>query len=315
MKWPEEDWERRTAYVAVDESSATRLLGERVTAVQLLRGGKANTNYLIHTPGRSLVLRIYERDPATARLECNIAELVRGAVPVPAFVGPQGEIGQHPAIFWEFIEGQHPEGALGDTDAFALGEALGDTLRALEDIDPPGGGEIGLLDPDLGFKRTFTSVGDSFHDLVSWSLSDGNAGRRLGPDLRHALLAELDNATKLVDTVDKWRGLVHGDYKFSNLLVADDTVAAVLDWEFASVYTPLLDVAIHMRHRESFPAEYVAGFVLGHGSLPDDWEVLSRIIDLMNLVGFLNGGGERPRLYAAVHRLIEQTVAMLRSRR
>jgi hypothetical protein len=77
----------------------------------------------------------------------------------------------------------------------------------------------------------------------------------------------------------------------------------------------MLDVAILMRHREGFPPGFCAGFEAayraGGGPLPDDWRELSRIVDLMNLVGFLNGAGARPTLYAHVIRLIADTLAGL----
>ena len=52
-------------------------------------------------------------------------------------------------------------------------------------------------------------------------------------------------------------GLIHGDYKPSNLLVNPHThtVSGVLDWEFAFAGPPLYDLATLLRDSESYPAE------------------------------------------------------------
>lgn len=311
--WPEDDWERLTPYVAVDLTAVQAKIEPRATALTILPGGKANTNYRVDLDDTSVVLRLYERDRSARDRERRVLELVADAVPTARILDTGTLDGVGFAVL-EFVDGQSPHHALADgADAHQVGVELGRGLAALETVEPPGGREtIGLLGPDLEFTRTFTSVADSFVDLIAWSLCDGRAGKRLGPELRKALAGQLDEAARMLEPIDSWRGLTHGDYKFSNLLVRDAALVAVLDWEFASAFTPLLDVAIMMRHRDTFPADFITGFEAGHGDLPDDWRELSRIIDLMNLVGFLNAAGDRPALFEHVRRRVRRTIELLR---
>lgn len=313
-KWEEQDWERLTERVAIEASEVASLIGTPVRSLALFPHGKANTNYAVElTTGDRVVLRLYERDREAPERERRLAALVDGAVPVPAMLHSGATAEGTPYGVFEYVEGDHVHEVLDDATAYRLGHTLGRGLRSLEHVEPPAGREgLGLFAPDLTFARTFDSVADSFVDLVSWSLREGRARKRLGPELRQRLAAVVDRAGHRLAPVESWRGLVHGDYKFTNILVRDGELAALLDWEFACAFTPLLDVAILMRHRDDFPADFVHGFEAGHAALPDDWRELSRIIDLMNLVGFLNASGSRPRLFAAVTQRIALTVDALK---
>ena len=56
--------------------------------------------------------------------------------------------------------------------------------------------------------------------------------------------------------------LVHGDYRLDNIVVAPDapTVAAVLDWELATLGDPLADLTYHLMAWDMPQAEEGAGF-------------------------------------------------------
>lgn len=112
-------------------------------------------------------------------------------------------------------------------------------------------------------------IGDAFIAVlaaihaVDWRASDladlpaPDAGR----DFAHAKLSELEDAVRshrrepepiLEDALARLRStvpaavattLVHGDYRTGNLVYDGDRIAAVLDWEFACLGDPVLDLA------------------------------------------------------------------------
>ena len=319
MSWAEDDWERLTPHVALVAEQAQRLVGDlgAVRGHRLLTGGKANSNHAVELDdGRIVVVRIYERDPDALEREARILKMVGGALPTAGLLA-RGDVDGTPAAVFEYVEGEHPSDVLareGGRTAAEIGEAVAESLKPLLGFEYP---RVGLFAPDLSYAREFDGVAHSFVDLVGWSLRDGRARHRLSPELRAALAARLDDAARLLEPLDETVCLTHCDYKFSNILVRQErdwSVTAVLDWEFAGPFTPLLDVAILMRHRETFPAEFVDAFEAVYatgGALPEDWRWLTRVLDLMNLVGFLNASGERPRLFAAVIDRIERTVERL----
>lgn len=325
--WPEALWERRASYVTVGPDALGRLVRrgvgrDDIVCHTLLTAGKCNTNWRVElSDGTSLVVRIYERDAAACRRDCRITELVAATVPVPQMLGvldEAAEAGGRPVAIFEWVAGHKPWEIFEAGDAAAceqLARALGAALAPIGDCKSFS--HHGLLDAELDYRRRFVSIQSSFLDLIGWSLSDGRAGERLGPQLAARLE---DFARQRAPTLEVLEGdyrLVHGDYKLSNLLVRPRAgrweVAAVLDWEFAFAGSPLSDIAILLRHEDVFPSGFAASFAAGFrdagGQLPDNWRELTRLLDLMNLCGFLNASQHRERLFATARRLVEETIA------
>ncbi len=70
--------------------------------------------------------------------------------------------------------------------------------------------------------------------------------------------------------------LVHGDYRTGNLVYDGDRIAAVLDWEFATVGDPLLDVAWVCARSNRMDSELVC-FLLPRERFLDEYERASGI--------------------------------------
>jgi len=316
MAWAEDDWERTVPPIELPPTVIDGLLGGLGPArsVTSLPGGKANTNLRIDVDGPPLVLRIYQRDADAFLREKTLWTRVAPFMPVPRCLGEGMTPDGHPVAILPFVDGIHPARALADhpEEAENIGRCLGGCLAGLGRVPVDG---IGLYAPDLSLARRFDSVGHSFDDLIRWSLKQGRARGRMGAERRARLRDQLPSLVDALAPLDAHHGLAHGDYKSANLLLRHDgswSVAAVLDWEFACPFTPMLDIAIHFRHRKGWPDALQVGFETGYreagGWLPDDWRRLSRIVDLMNLVGFLNASGDRPRLYTDVLAHIDETL-------
>jgi hypothetical protein len=85
----------------------------------------------------------------------------------------------------------------------------------------------------------------------------------------------------------------------------------ILDWEFAWAGPALFDVGMMLRWRP--PEPFIRGLELGlredpGASLPPDWRRLAELLDLFNLVGFLDHEGDRGRRDRDVLRRIHQTL-------
>jgi Ser/Thr protein kinase RdoA (MazF antagonist) len=97
-----------------------------------------------------------------------------------------------------------------------------------------------------------------------------------------------------------------------NLLVKDNAIVAVLDWEFAFAGFPLNDFGIYLRYRDTQKPAYTTGFANGYqsagGDLPADWARLSRLVDLVCLGYFLERPGDDPAVIRDVRPLIETTL-------
>ncbi|WP_456249536.1 phosphotransferase family protein [Longispora urticae] len=208
-------------------------------------GGKSNLTYVVTDGAHRWVLR---RPPighvlATAhdmgREYTVIGALRPTAVPVPETIAhcPDPEVLGAPFYLMSHVDGTvyrsaTQTAALDPDRARTVAHALMDTLADLHDVDPA---TVGLAD----FGRP-----DGFlvRQLRRWKTQlDASRGRDLpGIDDLHATLA--------ADVPDSGRpAIVHGDYRLDNVLVsADDRIAAVLDWEMATLGDPLTDLGVFL---------------------------------------------------------------------
>ncbi len=210
---------------------------------ELIAGGRSNLTYTITDGRRELVVR---RPPlghvlATAhdmsREYRVMTALAPTSVPVPETVllCADPDVLGAPFYLMSKVEGTVYRQAdqtdgLGPARATALAEQLIDTLAALHAVDPAG---VGLA--DFGRPEGFLA-----RQVRRWrGQLDASRSREVpGIDALGARLAEA--------VPDSPRAaIVHGDYRLDNVLVGPhDVIAAVLDWEMATLGDPLTDVAL-----------------------------------------------------------------------
>ena len=211
---------------------------------ELVAGGRSNLTYALDDDVHRWVLR---RPPlghvlATAhdmtREHTVISALAGSAVPVPATVLLHADPALLGAPFYvmERVQGQvlrTRDDLLGvpADDREPLSRALVGTLAALHDVDVEAAGLADFGRPD-GFMA---------RQVSRWSRQlDASRSRDLPgiERLRDGLAGSVPPA--LSTTV------VHGDFRLDNLLVHPDDhgVAAVLDWEMATLGDPLADVGL-----------------------------------------------------------------------
>jgi aminoglycoside phosphotransferase (APT) family kinase protein len=210
---------------------------------EVIAGGRSNLTYRV-TDGRQTV--VVRRPPlghvlATAHDMAReyrvISALAPTAVPVPvayALCEDDSVVGA-PFYVMGHVEGTPYRTAseleaLGAERTRAIGERMVDTLADLHLVDPQ---SVGL--GDFGRPAGFLA-----RQVRRWGQQlDASRSREIaGVDELRRRLAERVPA-------EGPPAIVHGDYRLDNLLVRDDdTVAAVVDWEMATLGDPLTDVAL-----------------------------------------------------------------------
>ena len=210
---------------------------------RLIAGGRSNLTYEVSDGTRSWVVR---RPPlghvlATAHdmaREYRVITALRDtSVPVPlsyALCTDPDVLGA-PFYVMSAVNGvayrtADQLAAVGPARTRVIAERMVGTLALLHAVDP---GEVGLADfgrpegflarqvrrwkKQLDASRSRPVAGiDELHDLLAASTPDGTAPT-----------------------------IVHGDYRLDNVLVGpDDKVAAVVDWEMATLGDPLTDVGL-----------------------------------------------------------------------
>jgi aminoglycoside phosphotransferase (APT) family kinase protein len=231
----------------IDHDALRRWLDERglgrgaPLSVEPLSNGRSNVMLSITRGESRWVLRrprtvAVDRADGLMRREFRLLKALSGsAVPHAEAVALCEDTSVLGCVFYlmELAEGFNPVGALpaalsGAHEAVA--SAMIDALVTLHQVDWRAAGLTDFGKPD-GFHQR--QVSRWLHQL------DGYRGREL-PELRH--VAEwLDRhvPTRFKPTI------MHGDYHVLNVIVAPDKpvrVAAIVDWETATIGDPVLDV-------------------------------------------------------------------------
>jgi aminoglycoside phosphotransferase (APT) family kinase protein len=251
-------------------------------SAEVIAGGKSNLTYLVRTDdGRSWVLR---RPPlghvlATAHdmaREYRVMTAVGPtAVPVPHthFLCSASDVLGAPFYVMENVDGMVYRSSRETADlsperAIGISEALIDVLADLHDVDPAG---VGLADfgrPDGFLER----------QLRRWNKQLDSSRSRALPgidELFSALAADIPASGPAA--------IVHGDYRLDNVIIGvDDQVAAVLDWEMATLGDPLTDLGLFIVYWDGMvnvPSRSLTTAVNPSVGFPSGSELMDRYAD------------------------------------
>lgn len=217
-----------------------------VLKAALIPGGKSNLTYEVTDGAGTWILR---RPPlghvlATAhdmRREYRVMSALKDtAVPVPEMLAlcTDDDVLGAPFYVMSRVEGTPYRTAaqltaIGAARTRVIAEGMIDTLAALHRVNPA---EVGLA--DFGRPDGFLA-----RQVSRWKKQlDASYCRDLpaADELHRRLAADVPGESAA--------GIVHGDYRLDNLLIAraggKDEVAAVIDWEMATLGDPLTDLAL-----------------------------------------------------------------------
>lgn len=234
------------------------------TAIKQFQGGQSNPTYLITTPAGNYVLR---KKPAGKLLpsahaierEFAIMHALAGRVPVPhmhLLCEDESVIGQAFYVM-EHVEGRiMPDARLLDaprSERRALCLELVTVLARLHSVDYRAVGLEGFGRPEGYLAR----------QLARWSTQYSASRVEDNADMDQ-LIPWLEANLPTTDEA----GIVHGDYRSYNVIVARDEsrILAVLDWELATIGHPLADLA-YCCLPYHLAADDPRGF---HGTSPDE---------------------------------------------
>lgn len=233
--------------------------------VSQFKGGQSNPTYRIESAHGNFVLRRKPPGPLLASAhaidrEFRVLEaLSREGFPVARPIGYETDasiIGSEfylmdlveGRVIWEpWIPNSTP------TERAAIFDAMNDTLAQLHAFDPAA---IGL--GDFGKAEGYVA-----RQIKRWSANYKASETQPIPDMDWLIGWLPDHVPQAPRAA-----LVHGDYRLDNLILASDAprVAAVLDWELATLGDPLADAVYHFMTWVMPPSESNAGTgtLIGH---------------------------------------------------
>lgn len=221
-----------------------------ITGIVSLTGGSQNVIVRFVRDGRAYVLRRPPAHPTadgneTMRREARMLGALAGTgVPHPALIARCGDESVLGAAFYlmEPVEGFNPGVGLPPRHAgdpalrHRMGLAMVEAIAALGAVDHRAAGLDDFGNPDGFLER----------QVARWR-------RQLDGYTRHAGwpgVATLPDVDGIADWLERERpvqfvpGILHGDFHLKNVLIRPDDaeIAAVIDWELATIGDPLLDL-------------------------------------------------------------------------
>ena len=285
--------DRRFPIVAFDAAKFSEFFGKQTKVLQaeLLSGGACNSNYVVQSSKGKFVCRIYSR--GNPGLEKSILDLLNDSIPAPEYLW----VGDGVSVM-NFIEGQHFEPTQN------LMREAGRIIARLSKMEFNRPGQILSSGEIVGFDGW-----SSYRKSLPSFLELSPVREYLDEKTIFKLSLLLDECGDLLDSFDGCKNLVHGDFNTSNILVANDSIVGVLDWEFAHSGSSYIDMGNLMRH---IPREWQRDFATGLSDegfeLPSDWLFRASLIDLTSHLEFLTSNTSdefKNTCVECIHRLIK----------
>ena len=238
MSVPGVDLERLLPWFRANVAPVSELSAE------LIGHGRSNLTYRVSGGGGHWVLR---RPPLShvqptahdMKREFRVISALKGTdVPVPEAIAlcEDAEVNGAPFYVMEYVEGLVPTDSAEVARRFdegqrrRIGEELVDVLVRLHSIRP---GDVGL--EAFGRPQGYVE-----RQVRRFTEQLGRAKTRELPELE-----ELARRLAAAMPPEADAGIVHGDYRLDNAILSDDGhIAAVLDWEMATLGDPLADLGI-----------------------------------------------------------------------
>ncbi len=297
-----------------------------VAAVIALPGGLTNSNFRLEFRGgqASVEAKLYQHEPNLAPVERAVHRLgAERGLPVPKLLdgADDNAVTHTPYALFEWIGGERLDLAIKHCDQASVKLLALKAGAALAAVHAVHFDQFGFFDADLKVQNLkvmgpinlgSTGMCRYFHDM----LSQGLGRERLGGDCADALLAFAERESIILDT---WQGmpcLVHGDCGGTNILVtrdeADWNITGIIDWEFAFSGTPFFDLGNLLRAPLGGLSGFAEGLAEGYraagGILPDHWQRLAAMTDLLSWVESATRQHVSPEFIQSAQQMIAETI-------
>jgi aminoglycoside phosphotransferase (APT) family kinase protein len=269
------------AEVIVDEPLVRRLLSEQFpeldpSSARLLGEGWDNSVWVVEErwafrfPRRDIAIPGVVRELAVLPM---LAPLLPTPIPLPHFVGEPSDRFPWPYFGAELLPGVEPcDAELSDDDREALGAELGRFLRVLHSKET-----LDTVDPERSLPIDFNRRADMSFRVPRARESLARL-HELGLWKPPAVVESILTSAELLPPSSAELVLTHGDLHQRHVLVADRSLAAVIDFGDVCLADPCIDLVLTWSllgagGRERFFAEY--------GRVTEEQVLRSRVLALV----------------------------------
>lgn len=290
------NWEKTHAIHHLENDLIKQMLTtfypeNEIKSFDVIEGGCANINIRVYLNklDKSVILRVYLRDPEAAYREQKIYALLQDEIPLPQLYHI-GKIEGYSFAITEYLSGISLRDFLlnennSATDKWQIMFKLGKALGSITKVE---------FDQNENIEVRKNIISNELVELCSSLVQDKIVQTILSVDeIEQIKTVFKDNKNLLPD--DSEKNLVHADFDPSNILVEEVNgkleVSAILDWEFAFSGSTLWDVANMLRYSHKMPREYqnyfLEGLISSGYSLPSDWQSTIKLLNIFSLLDCL----------------------------
>lgn len=318
----EYDWERTFPFLEIDKSIVGKLFEgileeKNIINVIPVNEGCRTTNYIVQTnqARKKYVLKIFFSTEQNYKKEIKLLTKLKENETIPVnkvYKISSDEIIQNKEYaIYEYIEGKTIGQAI--SEGYVLEETLvRDVAKYLAKIHSYKFNKTGFLDENLNIR-------EELPPLISWyeNFMGDRAQKRLGKNIIEKINSIVKENKKILIQLDEDIRLVHGDFQGTNILVKDNRLSGILDWEFAMAGHPLADIGQFFRYEEYFNKNLIQEFESEYNKnssykLIDDWYKVSKLRDLVNLIQLIDLEENMPNKYANIKDIIINNINILK---
>lgn len=311
----EKNWERTLPFFYINRDIVYNLFKDLVDKKDILTikpvdEGCRTSNYIVDTSnGTKYILKIFFSDEQYYKKECEILNILKEKVPVQEIYkfDKDSLIENKYYAIYKFIEGTTLSKSL-DENHIINSAIIEDAASALAEIHSFKFNEVGFLDENL-------NTADKLAPLDKWyeKIINKRVEKRLGSELTRKVRILIDKKCSELAELDKDPRLVHGDFQGTNILIKENKISGIIDWEFSMAGHPLADIGQFFRYDEYFNDESLLIFEEEYRKksdyiLPENWYELSRIRDMANLIQLLGFEEEMPNKYQEIKMRITKII-------
>ena len=310
----EHGWERTLPIIKIDDNTIKKLFRsienpEDISQISLLDEGCRTTNYLVNTiSNKKYVLKLFFQEEQSYKKELTLFNKLKDDVPVQKIcLVSRNSIDGRTYIIYEYAEGktisQHlKDGRKIDKDliksvAHNIGKIHNNKFK-----------KMGSLNENLNVRNDFISIVSLYDKYIN-----DNVIKRLGNDNIEKIKSIVNRNIQVLKSLDYDSRLIHGDFQGTNIVILNNRVSGIIDWEFCMSGCPLMDIGQFFRYEEYFDEELINEFkyeyeMISDYPLIDEWYKMSRILDLISLIQLMGRDEDMPNKYTKIKSIVECTI-------
>lgn len=275
---------------------ATRLLNEfdadiTISNIEQYRNTNHNSiAYLLSDQNNEkYVLKILSETDSSCRKEMFISHYLQEIIPIPEvyYVNESCSIIDMPYQISEFVTGISlreyltAKQQISDNLITGIAESLALLHRSNYE-------HAGYLNEQLEPVHGLSTINEWHQVFLA-----GLAGNRLGTELKNKTFAYINKNKDLLDELSTSFVLSHGNFSIDNIIVLDEKLQAIMDWESALSAPNVFDIGQLFRDASLFPKKTKRLFAEAYNSsslnpLQSNWQAQAELMDCINLLGLLS---------------------------